>query len=83
MKTKLGLENWHKHLKSFFGVNPRYNTFFEHLKAEQWNVSTKFPDLPANVSYGTQGALDKSPLDISNNKNQSDGNVKLQALSSN
>ncbi|KAJ9088093.1 hypothetical protein DSO57_1026410 [Entomophthora muscae] len=29
-------------------------------------VATKFPDLPANVSYNTQGALDKPPLDVSN-----------------
>ncbi|KAJ9064421.1 hypothetical protein DSO57_1030823 [Entomophthora muscae] len=26
----------------------------------------KFPDLPANVSYNTQGALNESPLDVSN-----------------
>ncbi|KAJ9074739.1 hypothetical protein DSO57_1003393 [Entomophthora muscae] len=29
-------------------------------------VATKFPALPANVSYNTQGVLDKSPLDMSN-----------------
>ncbi|KAJ9050476.1 hypothetical protein DSO57_1014134 [Entomophthora muscae] len=43
-------------------------------------VATKFPDSPANVSYNTQGALDESPLDVSNGMNQSDGNIKLRAL---
>ncbi|KAJ9081058.1 hypothetical protein DSO57_1018528 [Entomophthora muscae] len=44
------------------------------------DVETKFPDLPANVSYNTQGALNESPLDVSNNMRQSDGNVEWQAL---
>ncbi|KAJ9048361.1 hypothetical protein DSO57_1035790 [Entomophthora muscae] len=30
-------------------------------------VATKLPDLPDNVSYNTQGALNELPLDISNN----------------
>ncbi|KAJ9068811.1 hypothetical protein DSO57_1024903 [Entomophthora muscae] len=30
------------------------------------SVATKFPDLPANVSYNTQGALNEPPLDVSN-----------------
>ncbi|KAJ9076671.1 hypothetical protein DSO57_1023872 [Entomophthora muscae] len=29
-------------------------------------VATEFPDLSANVSYDTQGALDEPPLDVSN-----------------
>ncbi|KAJ9054132.1 hypothetical protein DSO57_1017790 [Entomophthora muscae] len=29
-------------------------------------VATEFPDLPANVSYNTQGALKEPPLDVSN-----------------
>ncbi|KAJ9063948.1 hypothetical protein DSO57_1035550 [Entomophthora muscae] len=29
-------------------------------------VATKLPDFPANISYNTQGALDESPLDVSN-----------------
>ncbi|KAJ9054547.1 hypothetical protein DSO57_1013213 [Entomophthora muscae] len=40
------------------------------------SVATEFPDLPANVSYNTQEALDESSLDVSNNMNQSNGNVK-------
>ncbi|KAJ9089226.1 hypothetical protein DSO57_1014977 [Entomophthora muscae] len=40
-------------------------------------------DLPANVSHNTQGALNETPLDASNNMNQSNGNVKLQELSPN
>ncbi|KAJ9064314.1 hypothetical protein DSO57_1031966 [Entomophthora muscae] len=40
-------------------------------------------DLPANISYNTQGALDGPPLDVSNNMNQYNGNVELQALSHN
>ncbi|KAJ9074629.1 hypothetical protein DSO57_1004431 [Entomophthora muscae] len=47
------------------------------------SVTTEFPDLPANVSYNTQGTLNKLPLDVSNNMDQSDGNIKLQALSPN
>ncbi|KAJ9064785.1 hypothetical protein DSO57_1026716 [Entomophthora muscae] len=46
-------------------------------------VATKFPDLPANVSHNTQGALNELSLDVSNNMNQSHGNVKLRALSPN
>ncbi|KAJ9050804.1 hypothetical protein DSO57_1010804 [Entomophthora muscae] len=41
-------------------------------------VATKFPDLPANISYNTQGALGELPLDVSNNMDQSDCNIKLQ-----
>ncbi|KAJ9079770.1 hypothetical protein DSO57_1032061 [Entomophthora muscae] len=47
------------------------------------DVATEFPDLPANISYDTQGALNEAPLDVSNDMNQSDGNVKWQALPSN
>ncbi|KAJ9077747.1 hypothetical protein DSO57_1013819 [Entomophthora muscae] len=47
------------------------------------HVATKFPDLPANISHNTQGALDELSLDVSNDMNQSDGNVKQQALSPN
>ncbi|KAJ9078184.1 hypothetical protein DSO57_1009358 [Entomophthora muscae] len=43
-------------------------------------VATEVQTLPANISYNTQGALDESPLDVSNNMNQSDGNIKLRAL---
>ncbi|KAJ9078814.1 hypothetical protein DSO57_1002875 [Entomophthora muscae] len=43
-------------------------------------VATKLPELPANVSYNTQEAFNESPLDVSNNMNQSDGNVKWCAL---
>ncbi|KAJ9060958.1 hypothetical protein DSO57_1025504 [Entomophthora muscae] len=43
-------------------------------------VATAFPDLPANVSYDTQGAFDESPLDVSNNMNQSGGNIKWRVL---
>ncbi|KAJ9057272.1 hypothetical protein DSO57_1024263 [Entomophthora muscae] len=32
-------------------------------------VATEFPDLPANLSYNTQGALNESPLDVSNDMN--------------
>ncbi|KAJ9058241.1 hypothetical protein DSO57_1014281 [Entomophthora muscae] len=46
-------------------------------------VATKFPDLPTNVSPNTQGALDELSLDVSNDMNQSDGNVELWALSPN
>ncbi|KAJ9081526.1 hypothetical protein DSO57_1013874 [Entomophthora muscae] len=48
-----------------------------------YNVATEFPDLPANVSYDTQGTLNESPLDVSNDMNQSDGKIKLRALSPN
>ncbi|KAJ9063051.1 hypothetical protein DSO57_1004340 [Entomophthora muscae] len=44
-------------------------------------VATEFPDSPANVSHNTQGALNGLPLDVSNSINQSNGKVKLQALS--
>ncbi|KAJ9087338.1 hypothetical protein DSO57_1034293 [Entomophthora muscae] len=44
------------------------------------SVATEFPDLSANVSYDTQRALNESPLDVSNNMRQSDGNVKLRTL---
>ncbi|KAJ9064306.1 hypothetical protein DSO57_1032024 [Entomophthora muscae] len=54
-----------------------------HFKLAKWYVATKFLDLPTNVSYDTQGALNESPLDVSNNMNQHDSNIKLQALSSN
>ncbi|KAJ9076973.1 hypothetical protein DSO57_1021160 [Entomophthora muscae] len=47
------------------------------------DVATKFPDSPANVSHNAQGAFDELSLDISNNMNRSDGNVKLWALSAN
>ncbi|KAJ9068041.1 hypothetical protein DSO57_1032746 [Entomophthora muscae] len=47
------------------------------------NVATESPDLPANISYNTQGALNESPLDVSNNMNQSGGNVKWWVLSHN
>ncbi|KAJ9049925.1 hypothetical protein DSO57_1019416 [Entomophthora muscae] len=47
------------------------------------NVAIKFSNLPANVSYDTQGALEETPLDISNDMYQSDGNVKQRALSPN
>ncbi|KAJ9054505.1 hypothetical protein DSO57_1013804 [Entomophthora muscae] len=43
-------------------------------------VATKFPDSPANVSYNTQGALNELSLDVSNNMNQSDGNIEWQVL---
>ncbi|KAJ9066901.1 hypothetical protein DSO57_1004983 [Entomophthora muscae] len=46
-------------------------------------IATEFPDLPANISYSIQGALTKSPLDVSNDMNQSDGIIKLGALSPN
>ncbi|KAJ9049288.1 hypothetical protein DSO57_1026169 [Entomophthora muscae] len=26
---------WNKHIKSIFGIKPRYNTFYEHLKVQQ------------------------------------------------
>ncbi|KAJ9086197.1 hypothetical protein DSO57_1006708 [Entomophthora muscae] len=47
------------------------------------DVATKFPSLPANVSYDTQGALNESPLDVSIGMSQTDGNIELQALSPN
>ncbi|KAJ9078558.1 hypothetical protein DSO57_1005696 [Entomophthora muscae] len=43
-------------------------------------VATEFPDLTANVSYNTQGALDELPLDVSNNMNQSGGNIRWWVL---
>ncbi|KAJ9070641.1 hypothetical protein DSO57_1005734 [Entomophthora muscae] len=43
-------------------------------------VTTEVQTSPANVSYNTQGALDESPLDVSNVMNESDDNVKWQAL---
>ncbi|KAJ9052033.1 hypothetical protein DSO57_1038259 [Entomophthora muscae] len=46
-------------------------------------VAIKFPNLPANVSYNTQGALSEPPLDVYNNMDQSDGSIKLRALSPN
>ncbi|KAJ9079007.1 hypothetical protein DSO57_1001220 [Entomophthora muscae] len=46
-------------------------------------VATEFPDLPANVSHDTQGALNELPLDVSNDMNQSDGSIKPQKLSPN
>ncbi|KAJ9080289.1 hypothetical protein DSO57_1026636 [Entomophthora muscae] len=46
-------------------------------------VATEFPSSPANVSYDTQGVLNESPLDISNDMNQSDGNIELRAVSPN
>ncbi|KAJ9066608.1 hypothetical protein DSO57_1007950 [Entomophthora muscae] len=30
-------------------------------------IATKLPDLPANLSFDTQGALNELPLDVSNN----------------
>ncbi|KAJ9088695.1 hypothetical protein DSO57_1039589 [Entomophthora muscae] len=47
----------------------RYNV---HAKIFHWLmtmypiITTESPALPANVSYNTQGALDKLPLDVSN-----------------
>ncbi|KAJ9058127.1 hypothetical protein DSO57_1015548 [Entomophthora muscae] len=35
-------------------------------KDQEDNVATKFPDLPANISYNTLGALNELPLDVSN-----------------
>ncbi|KAJ9062599.1 hypothetical protein DSO57_1009152 [Entomophthora muscae] len=46
-------------------------------------IATKFPNSPANISYDTQGTLNVPFLDGSNDMNQSDGNIKLQALSPN
>ncbi|KAJ9050880.1 hypothetical protein DSO57_1009991 [Entomophthora muscae] len=43
-------------------------------------VATEFPSSPPNVSYDAQGVLDEPPLDVSNSMDQSDGNIKLQAL---
>ncbi|KAJ9068114.1 hypothetical protein DSO57_1031937 [Entomophthora muscae] len=36
------------------------------LEANRETVATKFPALPANVSYNTQMALNEPPLDVSN-----------------
>ncbi|KAJ9052532.1 hypothetical protein DSO57_1033195 [Entomophthora muscae] len=47
------------------------------------NVATEVRTSPANISYNTQGALNESPLDISNIMNESDGNAKWQALHTN
>ncbi|KAJ9078286.1 hypothetical protein DSO57_1008115 [Entomophthora muscae] len=44
------------------------------------DVATKFPYFPANISYNPQGVLNESPLDMSNDMDQSDDNVKWQAL---
>ncbi|KAJ9074034.1 hypothetical protein DSO57_1010335 [Entomophthora muscae] len=46
-------------------------------------VATKLSGLPTNISYNMQGELDELPLDMSNNMNQSDGNIKSRALSPN
>ncbi|KAJ9066522.1 hypothetical protein DSO57_1008713 [Entomophthora muscae] len=39
---------------------------YKSLLLSRLHVATKFPALPANISYNTQGALDKLPLDVSN-----------------
>ncbi|KAJ9058722.1 hypothetical protein DSO57_1009555 [Entomophthora muscae] len=44
------------------------------------SVATEFPDLPANVSYNTEGALNEPPLDVSNIMSESGGNVKWRKL---
>ncbi|KAJ9083941.1 hypothetical protein DSO57_1029350 [Entomophthora muscae] len=46
-------------------------------------VPTEVPSLPVNVSHNTQGVLNEPPHDVSNGMDQSDGNVKLRALSPN
>ncbi|KAJ9056810.1 hypothetical protein DSO57_1029168 [Entomophthora muscae] len=53
------------------------------VQVYQGIVATEFPDLPANISYNTQGTLNELPLDVSNNMNQSDGNIEFKALSPN
>ncbi|KAJ9082634.1 hypothetical protein DSO57_1002580 [Entomophthora muscae] len=47
---------------------------------DQQGVATKIQTSPAKVSYNTQGALNESPLDVSNVMNESGGNVKWWAL---
>ncbi|KAJ9078570.1 hypothetical protein DSO57_1005413 [Entomophthora muscae] len=46
-------------------------------------LSQEAPSLPANVSPNMQGKLDELPHDMPNSMDQSDENVKLQALSPN
>ncbi|KAJ9062059.1 hypothetical protein DSO57_1014683 [Entomophthora muscae] len=48
---------------------------YHSYKRNDGHVATKSPDLPANISYNTQGALNELPLDVSNNVNQSDGTL--------
>ncbi|KAJ9051338.1 hypothetical protein DSO57_1005340 [Entomophthora muscae] len=59
------------------------NTQHGYSGLTQYNVATESPDFPANISHNTQGTLDELSLDMSNGMNQSDDNVKLQALSPN
>ncbi|KAJ9055540.1 hypothetical protein DSO57_1002835 [Entomophthora muscae] len=47
------------------------------------SIATKIPLSPANVSHDTQGVLDESPHEVSNSMDQSNDNIKLQALSPN
>ncbi|KAJ9068485.1 hypothetical protein DSO57_1028213 [Entomophthora muscae] len=50
MKTTSSLEVWHKHLKTKFGTNPKFNKFFQKLQEEQaWTVS-KFCNLANQVA---------------------------------
>ncbi|KAJ9056467.1 hypothetical protein DSO57_1032788 [Entomophthora muscae] len=45
MKNNSSLEGWHKHIKSSFGFNPRYNTFYEHLKVQQGKTVASIRDI--------------------------------------
>ncbi|KAJ9059467.1 hypothetical protein DSO57_1002044 [Entomophthora muscae] len=54
----------HTYTNQIFGNS--CNMLMEMVKAI---VATELPDLPANVSYNTQGVLIESPLGISNGMN--------------
>ncbi|KAJ9061821.1 hypothetical protein DSO57_1039811 [Entomophthora muscae] len=50
MKTTSSLEVWHKHLKTKFGTNPKFNKFFQKLQEEQARTVSKFRDLASQVA---------------------------------
>ncbi|KAJ9062718.1 hypothetical protein DSO57_1007888 [Entomophthora muscae] len=60
-----------------------FYSFFIKL-SPPWSIaSTKNLLSPANITHNTQGALNESPHDASNDIDQSEGKVKLQPLSPN
>ncbi|KAJ9060648.1 hypothetical protein DSO57_1028600 [Entomophthora muscae] len=43
--TGTATKGWHKHIKSSFGIKPRYNTFYEHLKVQQGKTVASIRDI--------------------------------------
>ncbi|KAJ9062983.1 hypothetical protein DSO57_1004926 [Entomophthora muscae] len=68
------------HLMKGFMEKKRVVETIESKDLDLTQLTRWFSDLPANLSYNTQGALNEPPLNVSNDMDQSDDNIKLQTL---